>query len=702
MVIMNECPVLSVRMAREDADNKARKTASLSVPLMNLSVPVGPPSLSVPPQNDRTSTTTGKKKKVTTKKSTTKNGPRAKSKSPNPSFCSVLSRVKDWELGAYTKTALAENVDVPQSNNSYSEPDEASPCDKSGLDWEFGTESPIGSNTQINANNGENSSIGLLKSAISNNSINLGEMDIRIAGKYRLGRKIGSGSFGDIYQATNINTNEEVAVKLEPCSSKHPQLHVECKFYKILLAQNQAQNGQGQDKLEAIEPSREVINLEEKYQIMEPEQIMQGGVGIPLVKYYGTEGEYNVMVMELLGPSLEDLFNFCNRKFSLKTVLLLADQLISRIEFIHGKNFIHRDMKPDNFLMGLGKKGNLVYVIDFGLAKKFRDQRTHQHIPYRENKNLTGTARYTSINTHLGIEQSRRDDMEALGYILIYFLQGTLPWQGLRAKNKAQKYEKISEKKLSTPVEELTKGAPAEFATYQNYVRSLRFEEKPDYAYLRQLIRNLFHRQGFSYDYIFDWNTLKPGKDPTACMQDGQDEKDKVHNNEENKKNEDGGKKKKDKLQLDIPTGTATTATSAAVTIVPHTPTTVPNSIAIADSPSQTMAHTLKTMVEKSASSATPTAPHKPQVQIISAPPAYHLDFEHNHGNQLQVNGQLNGHKMPSGPVIILTGCSPLASHQDPMSSLSPPTIMRQSPSLPDLPKLPQASDLISDISGEQ
>ena len=139
---------------------------------------------------------------------------------------------------------------------------------------------------------------------------------------------------------------------------------------------------------------------------------MQGGVGIPFVKYYGCEGEYNVMVMELLGPSLEDLFNFCNRKLSLKTVLLLADQLISRIEFIHGKNFIHRDMKPDNFLMGLNKKvtmmvtimviimmmgmnkkvgsvtkqfsqGNQVYVIDFGLAKKFRDQRTHQHIPYR-------------------------------------------------------------------------------------------------------------------------------------------------------------------------------------------------------------------------------------------------------------------------------------------------------------------------------
>jgi casein kinase 1 len=202
------------------------------------------------------------------------------------------------------------------------------------------------------------------------------------------------------------------------------------------------------------------------------------------------------LVLDLLGPSLEDLFNFCSRKFSLKTVLMLADQLINRVEYVHSKSFLHRDIKPDNFLMGLGRRANQVYIIDFGLAKKYRDPTTHQHIPYRENKNLTGTARYASINTHLGIEQSRRDDLESLGYVLMYFLRGSLPWQGLKAGTKKQKYEKISEKKMSTPIEVLCKAYPSEFASYFHYCRSLRFDDKPDYAYSKRIFRDLFIREG--------------------------------------------------------------------------------------------------------------------------------------------------------------------------------------------------------------
>jgi casein kinase 1 epsilon len=127
----------------------------------------------------------------------------------------------------------------------------------------------------------------------------------------------------------------------------------------------------------------------------------------------------------------------------------------------------------------------------------------------RENKNLTGTARYASVNTHLGVEQSRRDDLESLGYVLMYFLRGSLPWQGLKAGTKKQKYDKISEKKMLTPVEVLCKSYPSEFISYFHYCRSLRFEDKPDYSYLKRLFRDLFIREGYQFDYVFDWTILK-------------------------------------------------------------------------------------------------------------------------------------------------------------------------------------------------
>lgn len=294
-------------------------------------------------------------------------------------------------------------------------------------------------------------------------------MELRVARKFRVGPKIGSGSFGEIYAGTNVHTGEEVAIKLEPLKSKHPQLLYESKIYRIL----------------------------------------QGGYGIPSVKWFGSEGDYNVLVIDLLGPSLEDLFNYCGKRFSLKTVLMLADQMLHRLEYMHSRSYIHRDVKPDNFLIGTGSRKHICHIIDFGLAKKYQDPRTGRHIPYLEGKNLTGTARYASIHTHLGVEQSRRDDMESLGYVLMYFLRGSLPWQGLRATTKKQKYQRILESKQATHPDALCRGYPTEMRDYFVHCSMLGFEDRPDYRYLKRLFRDLFERQCFEDDGVFDWDIIK-------------------------------------------------------------------------------------------------------------------------------------------------------------------------------------------------
>ncbi|KAG6820935.1 hypothetical protein H0H93_009171 [Arthromyces matolae] len=325
-----------------------------------------------------------------------------------------------------------------------------------------------------------------------------------VGNHFRVGKKIGEGSFGVVFEGSKMLSNTPVAIKFEPRKSDAPQLRDEFRSYRTL----------------------------------------NGTPGVPQVHHFGQEGLHNVLVIDLLGPNLEDLFDMCGRKFSIKTVCMAAKQMVglptsfvatpiayngqlrerrlltfsivqvTRVQSIHDKSLIYRDIKPDNFLIGVPgtKTANTIHIIDFGMAKHYRDPKTKVHIPYRERKSLSGTARYMSINTHLGREQSRRDDLESLGHVFMYFLRGGLPWQGLRAATNKQKYEKIGEKKQTTPISELCEGFPEEFAIYMNYVRKLGFEESPDYDFLRELFTRVLKTLGETEDGVFDWMLLNGGK----------------------------------------------------------------------------------------------------------------------------------------------------------------------------------------------
>ena len=298
------------------------------------------------------------------------------------------------------------------------------------------------------------------------------------SGRYIVKQKLGAGSFGEIYMGEDRESGQNVAIKFENVKTRVPQLSYESKLYSIF----------------------------------------KNGVNVPKFFWFGTEGSNNEMVIELLGKSLEDLSGqFPHHRLSLKTVLMLADQMLSAVQYIHMMNFIHRDIKPDNFMMGTGKNANKVYTIDFGLSKKYRDPHTHNHIKYVENKDLTGTARYASLAALKGIEQSRRDDLEALGYVWMYLLRGDLPWMGLDAHNRRQKYERICQAKERTTFESLCAGFPEEFVRYFYTVRQMRFIEEPKYGHFRKMFRKLFLRLGYTYDYVYDWS--KPNQNNNMKVQ---------------------------------------------------------------------------------------------------------------------------------------------------------------------------------------
>ena len=291
--------------------------------------------------------------------------------------------------------------------------------------------------------------------------------------KYRTIKKLGEGSFGKVYKAEY--NNEYFALEFENKENGESLLEREHAIMTYLKCPN-----------------------------------------IPSIKSYGYNDDYNILVMQLMDKSLEEILNK-RHKFSVKTTCLLGYQMVNILQYIHDRHVIHRDIKPDNFVMGANEKNAHLYLLDFGLAKKYRSSRTLVQNPLVKKQKLTGTARYASINALNELEQSRRDDLESMGYVLMYFLRGSLPWQGLKVKNKEEKYKKILEKKLETSSQELCKGFPEEFEEFVEYTRKLKYNEEPDYDMLRNKFVNLIIiKNEQKFDYIYDWTTesdLKKRKD---------------------------------------------------------------------------------------------------------------------------------------------------------------------------------------------
>jgi len=297
-------------------------------------------------------------------------------------------------------------------------------------------------------------------------------MSIMIENKYLINENIGEGKFGKIFSATNKNTEEEVVIKIEDNNSII--LRNEANIYRLL----------------------------------------QGIKGISKLRSYGNEGEYNYMIIDKLNKSLKDIRLSINKNFDLKSILSLGMQILRRIECVHNENIIHRDIKPENFVMGnkREKNENLLYLIDFGLSKLY--QKHNMHIDYKSDRTPIGTYDYMSLNVHEGIAPSRRDDLESIGYTLLYLIYGNLPWMDVTIHSQDSKdildrskyiEREIYKIKKETNLWEL-KNVPGELIIFINYCRNLSFNEKPNYSYLRMLFANLFKLHNFPIDNVFCWS----------------------------------------------------------------------------------------------------------------------------------------------------------------------------------------------------
>ena len=270
--------------------------------------------------------------------------------------------------------------------------------------------------------------------------------------KYRIIEKLGKGSFGFVYSGLNIQDNRKIAIKFEKRGAPYHLLEKEGMFLALLK-----------------------------------------GPGIPEVLSYGKNNNYYILIQELLGENLWQILKLAKlNKYNINDLSKIAIQMIDRIEYVHSKNILHRDIKPENFLVGLDNK-NSIYLIDFGISRKYRSDKTGKHIRFSLTGKLFGTLKFISYNASRGVEQSRRDDMISIGYMLAFLAGKRLPWQGyaIHGPYAKKNYEKIVDLKHKSKPEEICRGLPPEFAEYIKYCLKLNFEEKPDYEYLRNLFKQV-------------------------------------------------------------------------------------------------------------------------------------------------------------------------------------------------------------------
>jgi serine/threonine protein kinase len=275
-----------------------------------------------------------------------------------------------------------------------------------------------------------------------------------IAHKYRLNEKISEGSFGTVYKAENIITNEYVAIKFENKSENIKSLKNEAKILQYLGKSD----------------------------------------GFPQLKTFGTIDKVNYLVTNLLGNSLEYIINYY-KTLSLKSVLVIGIQLIKRIKILHEKFLLHRDIKPSNLLFGNGNDVNKLFLLDFGFSKRY--EYNGKHIEYKNINNIIGSPNFVSLNIHNLIEPSRRDDIESCIYVILTMLFGRLEWFNEIDINKIY----ILKINIVT-LEEV----PSFIKIMLCYIRALRFDEIPDYDYLVNLMLKVFNHNSFKSDFKFEWS----------------------------------------------------------------------------------------------------------------------------------------------------------------------------------------------------